>query len=358
MPSATIGTLQEKILDGHVVDRQEALELYQNSSLSEMGAIADALKVRTKGDQIATYLIDRNINYTNVCVTYCKFCAFYREPGDTKEGYVNEAEKIIHKITEAKQHGCTQILLQGGHHPDLTLDWYLSMLSKVKQAHPDITLHSFSPPELVHFSGLFGMPVKEILKKFKEAGMDSMPGGGAEILVDRVRKEIAPLKASTEEWLGVMRDVHSLGMRSTATMMFGHVETIAERIEHIFRIREVQEETGGFLGFIPWLYQPGNESLGLKSASGQEYLKTLALSRIILNHTLPNLQASWVTPGKKIGQLGLKYGANDLGSIMLEENVVASTGLRYLMSLDEMKRLILEMGYEPHQRNTFYQLVN
>ena len=358
MMTATIGTLQEKVLDGYVVNRQEALELFQNSSLNEIGAIADALKVRSKGDKIATYLIDRNINYTNVCVTYCKFCAFYREPGDTKEGYVNEADKIIHKIAEAKEKGCTQILLQGGHHPDLTFDWYINMLSKVKKAHPDITLHSFSPPELVHFSGLFGMPVVEILKKFKEAGMDSMPGGGAEILVDRVRKEIAPLKASTEEWLGVMRDVHSLGMRSTATMMFGHVETVEDRIEHIFRVRELQEETGGFLGFIPWLYQPGNESLGLKSASGQEYLKTLALSRIILNHCLPNLQASWVTPGKKIGQVGLKYGANDLGSIMLEENVVASTGLRYLMSVEEMRRLITEMGYEPHQRDTFYKLVN
>jgi cyclic dehypoxanthinyl futalosine synthase len=358
MSIATIEMLQEKVLDGHIVNRQEALELFQGSSLTELGAIADTLKVRSKGDKIATYLIDRNINYTNVCVTYCKFCAFYREPGDVKEGYVNEADKIIHKITEAKEKGGTQILLQGGHHPDLTFDWYINMLSKVKGAHPDITLHAFSPPELVHFSGLFGMPVKEILKKFREAGMDSMPGGGAEILVDRVRKEIAPLKATTEEWLGVMRDVHSLGMRSTATMMFGHVETLAERIEHIFRVRELQEETGGFLGFIPWLYQPGNESLGLKSASGQEYLKTLALSRVILNHTLPNLQASWVTPGKKVGQLGLKYGANDLGSIMLEENVVASTGLKYLMSLDEMRRLIREMGYEPHQRDTFYQLVN
>jgi cyclic dehypoxanthinyl futalosine synthase len=357
MSTATIETLQEKVLDGHAVNRQEALELYQNSTLNDLGAVANALRLQIKGDKIATYLIDRNINYTNVCVTYCKFCAFYREDGD-KEGYVNEAEKIIHKVTEAKEKGCTQILVQGGHHPSLTLDWYLNMISKVKTAHPDVTFHSFSPPELIHFSGLFGMPVIEILKKFKEAGMDSMPGGGAEILSDRVRKEIAPLKATTSEWLGVMRDVHSLGMRSTATMMFGHVETIEERIEHIFLIRELQEETGGFLGFIPWLYQPGNESLGLKSASGQEYLKTLALSRIILSRVLPNLQASWVTPGKKIGQLGLMYGANDLGSIMLEENVVAATGLRYLMSVDEMRRLIKEMGYEPHQRDTFYNLVN
>ncbi len=356
--AAALETLGEKVLDGYVVNRQEALELYQGSSLNDLGQIADVLKTRSKGDQTATYLIDRNINYTNVCVTYCKFCAFYREPGDEKEGYVNDPDKIIHKVTEAKQKGATQILLQGGHHPDLTLDWYLGMLSKVKAAHPDITLHAFSPPELIHFSGLFRMPVLEILKRFREAGMDSMPGGGAEILVDRVRKEIAPLKATTEEWLGVMRDVHSLGMRSTATMMFGHVETAEERIEHIFRVRELQEETGGFLGFIPWLYQPGNESLGLKSASGQDYLKTLALSRVILNHCLPNLQASWVTPGKKIGQLGLKYGANDLGSIMLEENVVSSTGTQYLMTLEEMKRLIREMGFEPRQRDTFYRFVN
>jgi cyclic dehypoxanthinyl futalosine synthase len=358
MSAASIESLQEKILDGYVVNRAEALELYQNTGLSELGAIADALRVRSTGNKIATYLIDRNVNYTNYCVTYCKFCAFYREPGDQKEGYVQTAEQLIHRVAEAKEKGATQILMQGGHHPDLKIDWYLNVLSKIKQAHPDITLHAFSPPELVHFSGLFGMPVKEILQKFRAAGMDSMPGGGAEILSDRVRKEIAPLKASTQEWLGVMRDLHGMGMRSTATMMFGHVETVQERVEHIFLIRELQEETGGFLGFIPWLYQPGNESLGLKAASGQEYLKTLALSRIILNHCLPNLQASWVTPGKKIGQLGLKYGANDLGSIMLEENVVASTGLRYLMSVEEMRRLITEMGYEPHQRDTFYNLVN
>jgi cyclic dehypoxanthinyl futalosine synthase len=358
MTTAAIDTLQEKILDGHVVDQAEALELFNGSSLNDLGALADTLKTRTKGDKIATYLIDRNINYTNVCVTNCKFCAFYREPGDTKEGYVNEADKIIHKVAEAKALGATQILLQGGHHPDLKLDWYVNLLSKVKQAHPDITMHAFSPPELVHFSDVFKMPVKDILIEFKKAGMDSMPGGGAEILVDSVRKEIAPLKASTDEWLGVMRDVHSLGMRSTATMMFGHVETVEDRIEHMFRVREVQEETGGFLGFIPWLYQPGNESLGLKSASGLEYLKTLALARVILNHCLPNLQASWVTPGKKIGQLGLKYGANDLGSIMLEENVVSSTGTHYTMELEEMKRLIREMGFEPHQRDTNYRLVN
>jgi cyclic dehypoxanthinyl futalosine synthase len=355
---ASVETLQEKVLDGHVVNRGEALELYRNSNLNDLGGLADALKIRTKGDKIATYLIDRNINYTNVCVTNCKFCAFYRNPGDPKEGYVQTVEEMTQRVAEAKKKGATQILLQGGHHPDLGLDWYLDVLSRMKRAYPDIALHAFSPPELVHFSSLFKMPVREILKKFKEAGMDSMPGGGAEILVDDVRREIAPLKASSDEWLNVMRDLHSLGMKSTATMMFGHVETVEQRIEHIFRVRELQEETGVFLGFIPWLYQPGNESLGLPSAGGHEYLKTLALARIILNHCLPNIQASWVTPGKKIGQIGLKFGANDLGSIMLEENVVSSTGLRHLMDEPEMRRLISEMGFEPHQRDTYYNLVN
>ena len=358
MTIASIETLQEKVLEGHLVNREEALELYKHSSLNDLGGLADALKVRSKSDKIATYLIDRNINYTNYCVTNCKFCAFLRDPGDKKEGYVQTAEEIVQRVKEAKEKGATQILLQGGHHPDLPLDWYLDVLSKMKKACPDMALHVFSPPELVHFSVLFKMPVKDILRKFKDAGMDSMPGGGAEILVDRVRREVAPLKASTGEWLDVMRDVNSLGMKATATMMFGHVETVEDRIEHIFRVRELQEETGVFLGFIPWLYQPGNESLGLPSAGGQEYLKTLALARIILNHCLPNIQASWVTPGKKIGQIGLKFGANDLGSIMLEENVVSSTGLRYLMDVQEMRRLIGEMGFEPHQRDTNYRLIN
>jgi cyclic dehypoxanthinyl futalosine synthase len=352
-----VDKLQEAVLDGYVVDPSEALFLYQKTDLITLGKIADELKTKTKGDQIATYLIDRNINYTNICVTYCKFCAFYREEGNS-EGYVHSITEIIDRVAEAKKKSATQILLQGGHHPSLTLEWYCKLLSEIKHKYPEMTLHAFSPPEIIHFSQLFGMSIQEILGKFKECGMDSMPGGGAEILVDSVRRKIAPLKANTDEWLSVMKALHELGMKSTATMMFGHVETIEERIEHIFRIRELQELTHGFLGFIPWLYQPGNESLGLLSASGQEYLKTVALSRVILNHCLDNIQASWVTPGKKIGQLGLKFGANDLGSIMLEENVVSSTGTHYKMDVQEMRRLIQEMGFEPKQRNTFYEFVN
>jgi len=349
--------LREKVLNGHVVNREEALTLYQRSTLTELGILADTLKTRTKGDQVVTFLIDRNINYTNVCITRCKFCAFHRPPGDD-EAYVEEIPSIVGKVTEAVGKGATQVLLQGGHHPDLPLDWYLSMLSSVKQAHPKITLHAFSPPEVIHLSDLFSMEPPDLMKKFREAGMDSMPGGGAEILVDRVRDRVAPAKASSEEWLYVMQTAHELGMRTTATMMFGHVESVEDRIEHVFRIRELQEETGGFLGFIPWLYQPGNDALAARPVRGQEYLKTLALCRIILDRSLPNLQASWLTPGKKVGQLGLRFGANDFGSVMLEENVVAATGRHPDMTLDEMKGLIAEAGFEPRQRDTFYNYVD
>ena len=349
--------LREKVLNGHSVNREEASTLYHRSSLTELGILADELKTRSKGDRVVTYLIDRNINYTNICITRCKFCAFHRPPGH-EEAYVEEISAIVGKVTEAVEKGATQVLLQVGHHPDLSLDWYLSMLSSVKRAHPAITLHAFSPPEVVHLSDLFSMEPPELLSRFREAGMDSMPGGGAEILVDKVRNKVAPAKASSEEWLYIMQTAHELGMRTTATMMFGHVESVEDRIEHVFRVRELQEETGGFLGFIPWLYQPGNETLGARPARGQEYLKTLALCRIILDRVLPNLQASWLTPGKEVGQLGLKFGANDFGSVMLEENVVAATGRHHDMTLDEMKGLIREAGYEPRQRDTFYNLVD
>ncbi len=348
--------LLEKVLDGVSVTREDAACLYHQADLTDLGATAHALRMRTRDPKGVTFLIDRNINYTNVCVTRCKFCAFSRPPGHA-ESYVLSPASVAAKVQEAKEKGATQILLQGGHHPELGLDYYLGLLSSIKAAHPDVTLHAFSPPEIVHFSKTFGRSVREILETFRAAGMDSMPGGGAEILVDRVRREVAPLKATTEQWLDVMRTWHSLGMRSTATMMFGHVETVEERLEHLFRVRELQEETRGFLGFIPWLYQPGRESLGRPPAGGVVYLRTLALARIILNASLPNLQASWVTPGKKVGQLGLLFGANDFGSIMLEENVVASTGLHYDMELDEMRRLIREAGFEPRQRATDYTLV-
>lgn len=349
-------SLLEKVLDGQVLTRPEAVRLYREADLWSLGKTADILRRRVCDPSVVTFLIDRCINYTNVCNIRCKFCAFATGVGDPN-AYVMTPDEAVKKVDEAVAMGATQILLQGGHHPGLKLDWYLGLLSTIKRKNPDVTLHAFSPPELIHFSKLFRMDVRDLLMKFREAGMDSMPGGGAEILSDRARSLTSPGKATTSEWLGVMRTLHGLGMKSTATMMFGHVETLEERVEHIFLIRELQEETKGFLGFIPWLYQPGHEVLGLPAAGGQTYLRTLALCRIILNDVLPNLQASWVTPGQKVGQLGLAFGANDFGSIMLEENVVAATGLHYDMHLDEMKRLIRGMGYEPRQRTTTYQYI-
>jgi cyclic dehypoxanthinyl futalosine synthase len=348
--------LLEKTLDGHVLTRMEAFQLYREADLWSLGKAADTLRRRSCEPRIVTYLIDRCINYTNVCNVRCKFCAFSCSP-DSPDAYVMGTEEAVCKVGEAKEQGATQILLQGGHHSQLKLEWYLALLSGIKQAHPDITLHSFSPPELVHFTRVFHMEARDILLQFKAAGMDSMPGGGAEILSDRVRTLVSPGKATAAEWLGIMRTLHELGMRSTATMMFGQAETLQERVEHLFLIRELQAETKGFLGFIPWLYQPGKETLGLPAAGGQTYLRTLALSRLVLNDVLPNLQASWVTPSQKVGQLGLAFGANDFGSIMLEENVVAATGLHYDMDLEEMKRLIRGMGFEPRQRTTDYRLL-
>lgn len=358
MVTASIGweALLERRLAGESLTRGDAERLYREADLWALGQAADALRRRSRDPRCVTFLIDRCVNYTNVCVTRCKFCAFAVGEGDPR-GYVLTAREAARKASEAVAQGATQILLQGGHHPRLGLDHYLELLSAIKRAAPGATLHAFSPTEVTHFSRLFHLDVGELLGRFREAGMDSMPGGGAEILSDRVRALTSPGKASTAEWLGVMRTLHGLGMKSTATMMFGHAETIRERVEHLFLIRELQQEMGGFLGFIPWLYQPGHEALSLPAAGGQTYLRTVALSRLVLDDVLPNLQASWVTPGKKVGQLALAFGANDFGSIMLEENVVAATGLHYDMELDEMKGLIRGMGFEPRQRTTDYRMV-
>jgi cyclic dehypoxanthinyl futalosine synthase len=349
--------LLEGVLEGKPLTRPEAVRLYQEADLWSLGKAADLMRRRQCDPSIVTFLIDRCVNYTNVCGTRCKFCAFATHVGSS-DAYILEPEAAVAKVHEAVAKGATQILLQGGHHPALEMGYYLRLLSAIKKAHPGVTLHAFSPPELVHLSRLFHRKVQDLLVAFREAGMDSMPGGGAEILSDRVRALTSPAKATTQEWLGVMRILHGLGMRSTATMMFGHLETIPERVEHLFLIRELQMETKGFLGFIPWLYQPGNEALGLSAAGGQTYLRTLALSRLVLGDVLPNLQASWVTPGKKVGQLGLVFGANDFGSVMLEENVVAATGLHYDMELDEMRRLIRGAGFQPRQRATDYRPVS
>jgi cyclic dehypoxanthinyl futalosine synthase len=309
-----------------------------------------------RGNEIVTYIVERNINYTNVCNVYCKFCAFYRTERDS-DHYVLSHEQIDQKIDELVSIGGIQILMQGGHHPKLGIDYYLDLLSHLREKYPQVNIHAFSPPEFNHFAEVFRMPLREVIVRFKEAGLGSIPGGGGEILVDRVRNRIAPLKCNTEQWLKVMEIAHAEGLRSSATMMFGHVETIADRIEHLERLRELQDRTGGFTAFICWTFQPENVVLKATPVGSAEYLRTQALARIYLDN-IENLQSSWVTQGPRIGQIALRFGANDYGSVMMEENVVSSAGTTFRLTREEMERLISDAGYEPRARNNHYQLVN
>lgn len=350
------------VLDGARISQDDARELYL-LPLQELGALADHRRNLAKrdaydgrGDEVVTYIVDRNINYTNVCNVYCKFCAFYRTEKDD-DHYVLSLEEIDHKLDELAAEGGVQVLLQGGHHPKLGLDFYLNMLSHIREKYPQINIHGFSPPEFNHFSTVFGMPLREVIEKFIEAGLGSIPGGGGEILVDEVRNRIAPLKCNSNQWLEVMRIGHELGLRSSATMMFGHVETLDDRIAHLQRLRDTQDETGGFTAFICWTFQPENTRLKAETVTSAEYLRMQALSRIFLDN-FENMQSSWVTQGPKIGQIALKYGANDFGSVMMEENVVSSAGTSFRLNSRDIERLIREAGYEPHQRSTWYQLLN
>jgi len=354
--------LMEKVLDGGRVSRGEAAELYR-LPLDQLGALAHERRNRAKaaafdgrGNEVVTYIIDRNVNYTNVCNVYCKFCAFYRTEKDS-DHYVLSHEQIDEKLQELSDIGGVQVLLQGGHHPKLTIDFYLSMLAHIREKFPHINIHGFSPPEFNHFSEVFQMPLAEVIKKFKEAGLGSIPGGGGEILVDRIRDRIAPLKCNSDQWLEVMRIAHGLGLRSSATMMFGHVESVEDRIEHLDRLREVQDETGGFTAFICWTFQPENTVLRAEPVGPPEYLRMQALSRIYLDN-FENVQSSWVTQGPKIGQIALRYGANDFGSVMMEENVVSSAGTSFKLQKEEIELLIADAGFEPHRRNNWYQLLN
>lgn len=359
---ATLDALAQKVWDGERVSPDEALRLYR-FPLEELGALADRRRQLAKekaydgrGNEIVTYIVDRNINYTNVCNVYCKFCAFYRVEGDS-DAYVLSFNEVDKKIEETVALGGTQILMQGGHHPKLTLDWYLDLLSHIKSKFPQINIHAFSPSEFIHFREVFGMSLEEIISRFKDAGLGSIPGGGGEILVDRVRKRISPLKAMSDDWMSVMDVAHQLGLRSSATMMFGHVETIEDRIEHLERVRAQQDKTGGFTAFIAWTFQAENTKLKAPTVGAHEYLRTQALARIYIDN-IENIQSSWVTQGPEIGQIALKYGANDLGSIMIEENVVSQAGTTYRLGVADMHRLIRDLGYEPRQRDNWYQLVN
>jgi len=351
-----------KVWDGERIDQAEALGLY-SLPLEELGALADRRRQLVKadaydgrGNQIVTYIVDRNINYTNVCNVYCKFCAFYRTEKDD-DAYVITHEEMDRKIEETIALGGTQILMQGGHHPKLSIQWYLDLLSHIKERFPSINIHGFSPSEFIHFREVFQLPLKEIISQFVKAGLGSIPGGGGEILVDRVRQRISPLKAMSDDWLSVMDVAHKLGLNSTATMMFGHVETVEERIEHLERVRVQQDKTKGFTAFIAWTFQSENTKLKTPTVGAHEYLRMQALSRIYLDN-IPNIQSSWVTQGPDIGQVALKYGANDLGSIMIEENVVSQAGTTFRMGVADMRRLIEELGYEARQRDNWYRLVD
>jgi 2-iminoacetate synthase ThiH len=429
----SLDTLLQKVWDGHRIDRAEARRLY-TLPLEELGTLADRrrqlLRSPThggRGNEIVTYIVDRNVNYTNICNVYCKFCAFYRTEKDA-DSYVISQEELDRKIEETIALGGTQILMQGGHHPKLTKQWYLDLLHHVREKFPGFNVHGFSPSEFVAFSEFFNEPVETILQDFVAAGMGSLPGGGGEILVDRVRNRIAPLKANTADWMGVMDTAHQLGLASSATMMFGHVETIDDRLEHLEVVRSQQDQSlsrlnslapprgegqgegsavrtdlvssiptrdasspqpsppegerekdeqpspmelaaayaqalesgalrgGAFTAFICWTFQPENAVLKAPTVGAHEYLRTQALARIYLDN-IPSVQSSWVTQGHDIGQIALKYGANDLGSIMIEENVVSAAGTTFRMTTEEMKRLIEDLGYEARQRDNWYRLL-
>lgn len=336
---------------------EEGLALLESRDLAAIGRAADRFTRRLHPENYRTYNIDRNINYTNICSAVCDFCAFYRTPQDP-EGYILDRDVLLEKIAELVTAGGDQILLQGGMHPQLKLDWYEELLRDIKQHYPQVNIHGFSPPEIHAFTKVNLLPLRTVLERLQAAGLGSLPGGGAEILVDRVRKEITRGKVLTDDWLNVMRVWHQLGGRSTATMMFGHVETLAERIEHLERVRDLQDETGGFTAFICWTFQPEHTDLAhLPRHGGHAYLHTQAVSRLYLDN-IPNIQSSWVTQGMKIGQLALLYGANDMGSLMLEENVVAEAGTVHHLTLDEIRHCIADLGYQPRQRNVFYELID
>ncbi len=362
MPTALDEALLDRVLAGERISPDDARVLYR-LPLNELGALADHRRNLARreayggrGERVVTYIIDRNINYTNVCNVYCKFCAFYRTEKDA-DSYVLSFEELDQKLDELTAIGGIQILLQGGHHPKLELDWYLRMLAHIREKYPHINIHGFSPPEFCHFSEVFGLPVREVLAKFKAAGLGSVPGGGGEILVDEVRNRIAPLKCNSARWLGVMREAHALGLNSSATMMFGHVETLEDRIAHLEALRALQDETGGFTAFICWTFQPENTKLRAEPVGSSEYLRMQALSRIYLDN-FSNVQSSWVTQGPKIGQLALKYGANDFGSVMMEENVVSSAGTTFRLNQQMIEELISMAGYEARRRDNWYRLVN
>jgi cyclic dehypoxanthinyl futalosine synthase len=349
-----LSDIHRDVQAGIRITDEDFLYLEENGSLYDLGFLANAIRERLHPEKRVTYVIDRNINYTDICISACKFCAFFKTP-EEKGGYLLSFTELEAKIRETQELGGTQILLQGGLHPDQPLEYYEEMIRFMKRT--GIHVHGFSPPEICHFSNISGKSVKEVLARLIAAGLDSIPGGGAEILNDRVRQETAPRKCTADQWIEVMEEAHHQGLRTTATMMFGHIETVDERLEHLRRLRQLQDRTGGFTAFIPWPFQPDNTILaGIEKTTAMAYLRMLALSRIYLDN-FDNVQASWVTQGPKIAQLALFFGANDFGSTMLEENVVAAAGVSFRLSEEEIRSLVADAGFEPRQRLMDYTLV-
>ncbi len=351
----TIGMILDDTVAGRRLSGDDAIRLLESRELAAIGRAAHAVTQRLHPEPYRTYNIDRNINYTNICTAVCDFCAFYRSPKHA-EGYVLDRDVLLAKIEETVSIGGDQILLQGGLHPTLPLEWYEDLLRDIKGRFPEVNVHGFSPPEIHHLTKVSKRPLREVLERLARAGLGSLPGGGGEILVDRVRKAMTRGKVLTDDWLEVHRQWHLLGGKSTATMMFGHIETLAERVEHLDRLRELQDETGGFTAFICWSFQPDNtEMADIPPAGPFEYLKTQAVARLYLDN-FPNIQSSWVTQGREIGQLALLFGANDMGSLMLEENVVSAAGTVHHLTLEQMRSAISQLGWTPRRRNVFYEV--
>jgi cyclic dehypoxanthinyl futalosine synthase len=353
--SLTVRRILDATLSGRRLSADDATLLLRSRDLAAIGRAAHAMTMRLHPEPYRTYNIDRNINYTNICTAVCDFCAFYRGPKHP-EGYVLDREVLLRKVEETVALGGDQILMQGGLHPTLTLEWYEELLRDIKDRFPQVNIHGFSPPEIHHFTKVSKRPLREVLERLAQAGLGSLPGGGGEILVDRVRSAMTRGKVLTDDWLEVHREWHRLGGKSTATMMYGHIETLAERVEHLERLRDLQDETGGFTAFICWSFQPDNTEMDDIPASGPfEYLKTQAVARLYLDN-FPNIQSSWVTQGREIGQLALLYGANDMGSLMIEENVVSAAGTVHQLTLEQMRSAIAQLGWIPRRRNVFYEL--
>lgn len=349
-----MSSIGDAIKNGARLGFADARDLYRNEDFHGLGHMAHAVRLKKRPADYVSYVIDRNINYSNICACGCRFCAFYRPPGD-RDGYVLSHQQVGQKIEETLALGGTQILMQGGHHPDLPLAFHEELLAFIKSRYP-IHIHAFSPPEIVHFGKLEAIGVEQVISRLKAAGLDSIPGGGAEILVDSVRSRVSPNKCSSQEWLDVMEQAHRQGMRTTATMMFGHLEAPEDRLQHLFALRDLQDRTGGFTAFIPWAFQPQNTAIARPPETAVAYLRLLAIARLVLDN-FDNIQASWVTMGPKVAQLALHFGANDFGSTMIEENVVAAAGVSFRLSIKEIRRIIEAAGFKPRQRTMAYQWV-